>query len=220
MKSVIRDLRTKSFVERWDFMVYEWLGTKNVGDGKKEYSSEKDPEKKEKKSGRYEEILQIFHMTVMLLGILMEKISRIQAAGGAWAEIFGTYVTAVKGNRACRNKVRYIVNKNGSGHAVTPVVAGGNNGMVRRAGKSGFYPRQAILPGKRTAGNKYRDRRLLVGFPEISTDSETQKRNRCYVYRGRNRNKYIYGAEKRRHRIRDYPDSVSAERDLYKNKIA
>lgn len=201
-------------------MVYEWLGTKNVWDGKKEYSSEKALEKKEKKSGRYAEILQIFHMTAMLLGILMEKISRVQAVRGSWAGIFGAYAAAGRGNRAFRNKVCYIVNKNGSGQAVAIVAAGGNNGMGRRDGESGFYPRQTISPGKRTAGNKYRDRRLLVGFPEISTDSEAQKRNRCYVYRGRDRNKYIYGAEKRRHRIRDYPDSVSAERDLYKNKIA
>ena len=116
-------------------MVYERLGIKKVWDGKKEYRSEKNPEKKEEKSGRYTEIL------------------------------------------------RYIVNKNGSGHAVA-AVAGGNNGMGRRAGESGFYPRQARSPGKRTAGNKYRDRRLLIDFPEISTVPEVQKRNGCYAYRG------------------------------------
>jgi len=54
-------------------MVYERLGIKKVWDGKKEYCSEK----KEGKSGRYTEILQIFHMTVMILGIFMEKISRV-----------------------------------------------------------------------------------------------------------------------------------------------
>lgn len=54
-------------------MVYERLGIKKVWDGKKEYRSEKNPEKKEGKSGRYTEILQIFHMTVMILGIFMEK---------------------------------------------------------------------------------------------------------------------------------------------------
>lgn len=63
-------------------MVYERLGIKKVWDGKKEYCSEKNPEKKEGKSGRYTEILQIFHMTVMILGIFMEKISRVQAMGG------------------------------------------------------------------------------------------------------------------------------------------
>ncbi len=47
-----------------------------------------------------------------------------------------------------------------------------------------FYPRQARSPGKRTAGNKYRDRRLLIDFPEISTVPEVQKRNGCYAYRG------------------------------------
>ena len=41
-------------------MVYERLGIKKVWDGKKEYCSEKNPEKKEGKSGRYTEILQIF----------------------------------------------------------------------------------------------------------------------------------------------------------------
>ena len=46
MKSVIRNLRTKSFLERRDFMVYERLGIKKVWDGKKEYRSEKNPEKK------------------------------------------------------------------------------------------------------------------------------------------------------------------------------
>lgn len=73
MKSVIRNLRTKSFLERRDFMVYERLGIKKVWDGKKEYCSEKNPEKKEGKSGRYTEILQIFHMTVMILGNLYGK---------------------------------------------------------------------------------------------------------------------------------------------------
>ena len=121
----------------------------------------------------------------------MEKISRIQAAGGSWAGIFGAYAAAGRGTRAFRNKVRYIVNKNGSGQAVAIVAAGGNNGMGRRDGESGFYPRQAISPGKRTAGNKYRDRRLLIDFTEIAT-------------------------EKRRHRIRDYPDSVSAEKTGYR----
>ena len=43
MKSVIRNLRTKSFLERRDFMVYERLGIKKVWDGKKEYCSEKNP---------------------------------------------------------------------------------------------------------------------------------------------------------------------------------
>ena len=162
-------------------MVYERLGIKKVWDGKKEYCSEKNPEKKEGKSGRYTEILQIFHMTVMILGIFMEKISRVQAMGGKRAGIFAAYAAAGKGSWICRNKVRYIVNKNGSGHAVA-AVAGGNNGMGRRAGESGFYPRQARSPGKRTAGNKYRDRRL--DFPEISTVPEVQKRNGCYAYRG------------------------------------
>lgn len=155
-------------------MVYERLGIKKVWDGKKEYCSEKNPEKKEGKSGRYTEILQIFHMTVMILGIFMEKISRVQAMGGKRAGIFAAYAAAGKGSWICRNKVRYIVNKNGSGHAVA-AVAGGNNGMGRRAGESGFYPRQARSPGKRTAGNKYRDRRLLIDFPEISTVPEVQK---------------------------------------------
>lgn len=152
-------------------MVYERLGIKKVWDGKKEYCSEK----KEGKSGRYTEILQIFHMTVMILGIFMEKISRVQAMGGKRAGIFAAYAAAGKGSWICRNKVRYIVNKNGSGHAVA-AVAGGNNGMGRRAGESGFYPRQARSPGKRTAGNKYRDRRLLIDFPEISTVPEVQKK--------------------------------------------
>ena len=134
MKSVIRNLRTKSFLERRDFMVYERLGIKKVWDGKR-------------------------------------------------AGIFAAYAAAGKGSWICRNKVRYIVNKNGSGHAVA-AVAGGNNGMGRRAGESGFYPRQARSPGKRTAGNKYRDRRLLIDFPEISTVPEVQKRNGCYAYRG------------------------------------
>lgn len=156
-------------------MVYERLGIKKVWDGKKEYCSEKNPEKKEGKSGRYTEILQIFHMTVMILGIFMEKISRVQAMGGKRAGIFAAYAAAGKGSWICRNKVRYIVNKNGSGHAVA-AVAGGNNGMGRRAGESGFYPRQARSPGKRTAGNKYRDRRLLIDFPEISTVPEVQKK--------------------------------------------
>lgn len=188
-------------------MVYERLGIKKVWDGKKEYRSEKNPEKKEGKSGRYTEILQIFHMTVMILGIFMEKISRVQAMGGKRAGIFAAYAAAGKGSWICRNKVRYIVNKNGSGHAVA-AVAGGNNGMGRKAGESGFYPRQARSPGKRTAGNKYRDRRLLIDFPEISTVPEVQKRNGCYAYRGCDKNKAIYGAEKRRHRIRDHSDSV------------
>ena len=170
-------------MERRDFMVYERLGIKKVWDGKKEYCSEKNPEKKEGKSGRYTEILQIFHMTVMILGIFMEKISRVQAMGGKRAGIFAAYAAAGKGSWICRNKVRYIVNKNGSGHAVA-AVAGGNNGMGRRARESGFYPRQARSPGKRTAGNKYRDRRLLIDFPEISTVPEVQKRNGCYAYRG------------------------------------
>ena len=120
-------------MERRDFMVYERLGIKKVWDGKKEYCSEKNPEKKEGKSGRYTEILQIFHMTVMILGIFMEKISRVQAMGGKRAGIFAAYAAAGKGSWICRNKVRYIVNKNGSGHAVA-AVAGGNNGMGRRAG--------------------------------------------------------------------------------------
>ncbi len=50
-----------------------------------------------------------------------------------------------KGSWICRNKVRYIVNKNGSGHAVA-AVAGGNNGMGRRAGESGFYRDRLDLP--------------------------------------------------------------------------
>ena len=67
MKSVIRNLRTKSFLERRDFMVYERLGIKKVWDGKKEYCSEKNPEKKEGKSGRYTEILQIFLLFLFML---------------------------------------------------------------------------------------------------------------------------------------------------------
>ena len=70
-------------------MVYERLGIKKVWDGKKEYCSEKNPEKKEGKSGRYTEILQIFHMTVMILGIFMEKISRVPAAGRNWTRSCG-----------------------------------------------------------------------------------------------------------------------------------
>ena len=108
MKSVIRNLRTKSFLERRDFMVYERLGIKKVWDGKKEHCSEKNPEKKEGKSGRYTEILQIFHMTVMILGIFMEKISRVQAMGGKRAGIFAAYAAAGKGSWICRNKVRYL----------------------------------------------------------------------------------------------------------------
>ena len=109
-------------------MVYERLGIKKEWDGKKEYRSEKNPEKKEGKSGRYTEILQIFHMTVMILGIFMEKISRVQAMGGKRAGIFAAYAAAGKGSWICRNKVRYIVNKNGSGHAVA-AVAGGLAGL-------------------------------------------------------------------------------------------
>ena len=106
MKSVIRNLRTKSFLERRDFMVYERLGIKKVWDWKKEYRSEKNPEKKEEKSGRYTEILQIFHMTVMILGIFMEKISRVQAMGGKRAGIIAAYEAAGKGRWISRNKVR------------------------------------------------------------------------------------------------------------------
>lgn len=106
-------------------------------------------EKKEKKSGRYTEILKIFRITAMLLGILMEKISRVQAAGGTLAGNFAAYVTADKENRIYRNKVRHIINKNGNGHVVATVAAGGKS-------------KQVTLPGKRTAGNKYRDRRLLI----------------------------------------------------------
>ena len=91
-------------MERRDFMVYERLGIKKVWDGKKEYRSEKNPEKKEGKSGRYTEILQIFHMTVMILGIFMEKISRVQAMGGKRAGIFAAYAAAGKGSWICRNK--------------------------------------------------------------------------------------------------------------------
>ena len=82
-------------------MVYERLGIKKVWDGKKEYCSEKNPEKKEGKSGRYTEILQIFHMTVMILGIFMEKISRVPAAGRNWTRSCGAYASARKGAGTC-----------------------------------------------------------------------------------------------------------------------
>lgn len=154
MKSVIRNLRTKSFVERRDFMVYEWLGTKKVWSGRKEHSSEKYPEKKEKKSGRYMEILQIFHMTAMILGILMEKISRVQAVGRNWTGSCATYASARNGVGTCSNMSHTVNNESANGHAAA---AGRNNSLRRITGKSG----QAMSSRKRTAGNKYRDRRLL-----------------------------------------------------------
>ena len=126
-------------------MVYERLGIKKVWDGKKEYCSEKNPEKKEGKSGRYTEILQIFHMTVMILGIFMEKISRVQAMGGKRAGIFAAYAAAGKGSWICRNKVRYIVNKNGSGHAVA-AVAGGIMGWEEGPENQDFTPDRLDLP--------------------------------------------------------------------------
>ena len=77
----------------------------------------------------------VYKRQVMILGIFMAKISRVQAMGGKRAGIFAAYAAAGKGSWICRNKVRYIVNKNGSGHAVA-AVACGKNGMGRRAGES------------------------------------------------------------------------------------
>lgn len=180
----------KSFVERRDFMVYEWLGTKKVWGGKKEHSSEKYQEKKEKKSGRYTEILQIFHITAMLLGILMEKISRVQAAGRNWAGTCVAYASARNGVGTCSSKACHTVNKSGSGHAAAD--AGRNNMLRRINGKS----EQALPPIKRIAGNKYRDRRLLRKIPETVTSADGQNRNVCHVHRSYCRDVGIYKAEK------------------------
>lgn len=112
MKSVIRNLRTKSFVKGWYFMVYG-----------------------------YEKLLQIFHIIAMLLGIFMEKISRVPAAGRNWTRSCGVYASARKGAGTC---------------------------------------------------NKYRDRKLL----KITQQNEPE----------------IRSVKKKRHRIRDWPDSVSVEK--------
>lgn len=171
-------------------MVYEWLGTKKVWGGKKEHSSEKYQEKKEKKSGRYTEILQIFHITAMLLGILMEKISRVQVAGRNWAGTCAAYASVRKGVGTCSSKACHTVNKSGSGHAAAD--AGRNNMLRRINGKS----EQALPPIKRIAGNKYRDRRLLRKIPETVTSADGQNRNVCHVHRSYCRDVGIYKAEK------------------------
>ncbi len=158
-------------------MVYEWLRTRSVWNGKKEHSSEEYLEKKERKTGGYREILQIFHITAMLLGILMEKISRVQAAGRNWTGSCAMYASARKGAGTCSSKACHTVNKRGSGHAAAD--AGRNNRLKRITGKSG----QALPPVKRIAGNKYRDRRLLRKIPETVTSADGQNRNVCHVHR-------------------------------------
>ena len=186
-------------------MVYEWLGTKKVWGGKKEHSSEKYQEKKERKTGGYKEILQIFHITAMLLGILMEKISRVQAAGRNWAGTCVAYASARNGVGTCSSKVCHTVNKSGSGHAAAD--AGRNNMLRRINGKSG----QALPPIKRIAGNKYRDRRLLRKIPETVSGTEAQNKNACYVHRSYYRDRDICRAEKNC-RVREYPDPAALDR--------
>lgn len=144
MKSVIRNLRTKSFVKGRYFMVYG-----------------------------YGKLLQIFHITAMLLGILMEKISRVQAAGRNWTGSCAAYASARKGAGTC-----YKWYAGGNGHA-------GVNADGYRTENTG-----------RMTGNKYRDRRLL----KITQRNEPE----------------IRSVKKKRHRIRDWPDSVSAEKSGYR----
>lgn len=138
-------------------MVYEWLGTRSIWNGKKEHSPE---EYTEKKTGGYREILQIFHITAMLLGILMEKISRVQAAGRNWAGTCAAYASARKGVGTCGSKACHTVNESGSGRAAADT---GRNSRLRRITEKSGHALPLI---KRTAGNKYRDRRLLRKMPE------------------------------------------------------
>ena len=93
----------------------------------------------------YGKLLQIFHIIAMLLGIFMEKISRVQAMGGKRAGIFAAYAAAGKGAGTC---------------------------------------------------NKYWDKKQL----KITQQNEPE----------------IRSVKKKRHRIRDWPDSVSAEKQRYR----
>ena len=49
----------------------------------------------------YGKLLQIFHIIAMLLGIFMEKISRVPAAGRNWTRSCGAYASARKGAGTC-----------------------------------------------------------------------------------------------------------------------
>lgn len=49
----------------------------------------------------YGKLLQIFHIIAMLLGIFMEKISRVPAAGRNWTRSCGAYASVRKGAGTC-----------------------------------------------------------------------------------------------------------------------
>ena len=93
----------------------------------------------------YGKLLQIFHIIAMILGIFMEKISRVPAAGRNWTRSCGAYASARKGAGTC---------------------------------------------------NKYWDKKQL----KITQQNEPE----------------IRSVKKKRHRIRDWPDSVSAEKQRYR----